>query len=89
MSNSFDINDYLVRRDTKISEVIKILQEKPIKIIIVVSDKNILLGSITDGDIRRGLLNGFNLESNCASIMNDMPNYALKEDQSKINNIIN
>ena len=88
MSNSFDINDYLVRRDTKISEVIKILQEKPIKIIIVVSDKNILLGSITDGDIRRGLLNGFNLESNCASIMNDMPNYALKEDQSKINNII-
>ena len=88
MSNSFDINDYLVKRDTKISKVIKLLQEKPIKIIIVVSDKNILLGSITDGDIRRGLLNGFNLESNCASIMNDMPNYALKEDQSKINNII-
>jgi len=88
MSNSFDINDHLVKRDTKISEVIRILTEKSIKIIIVVSDKNLLLGSITDGDIRRGLLNGFNLESNCASIMNDMPNFALKDDQGKINNIL-
>ena len=88
MSDNFDIKQYLVKKDTKLSEVIKILQEKPIKIIIVVSDKNELLGSITDGDIRRGLLNGFNLESNCFSIMNDKPSYALKDDQAMIDNII-
>ena len=46
MSNNFSIEGYLVQRDTKISEVIKMLQEKPIKMIVVVSDKNILLGSI-------------------------------------------
>ena len=56
MSDNFDIKQYLVKKDTKLSEVIKMLQEKPIKIIIVVSDKNELLGSITDGDIRRHIL---------------------------------
>ena len=88
MNNNFNIEGYLVQRDTKISEVIKMLQEKPIKMIVVVSDKNILLGSITDGDIRRGLLNGFNLEDKCYSIMNDSPSYALEDEKIKIDSII-
>ena len=34
------------------------------QILIVCSEKGILRGTITDGDIRRGLINGFKLNSN-------------------------
>jgi len=83
MSSKFDINNHLVTKETKISEVIKVLQENDTKITIVISEDRKLLGSITDGDIRRGLLEGFNIDDNCELIMNNEPSHALKDDQNK------
>ena len=58
------------------------------KITIVISEDRKLLGSITDGDIRRGLLDGFNIDDNCELIMNNEPSHALKDDQITINRIL-
>ena len=81
-------SSYLHSTQSTLLEVMQAINKQAIQIALITDKDNKLVGTVTDGDIRRGLLNGFNLESNCASIMNNMPNYALKDDQSKINDII-
>ena len=46
---------YIVNTNTSISRAIKLLQDNEIKILSVTDKKRVLLGTITDGDIRRGL----------------------------------
>ncbi|MFT6778860.1 MAG: dTDP-glucose pyrophosphorylase, partial [Paraglaciecola sp.] len=53
----------LLPENTLIEDAIRVLNESSLQIVLVVSNENILLGTITDGDIRRGLLKGFNLNS--------------------------
>ncbi len=83
------ISNYLVDKKTKISSVIELLQNNPIKLIIVVSKKNQLEGSITDGDIRRGLLNGIDMKFNCENIMNDKPRSVINNDFKRIDKLFN
>jgi dTDP-glucose pyrophosphorylase len=45
----------------------------------VVDEKNKLLGTLTDGDIRRGLLNGSNLETGVIEIMNNTPKFIRRD----------
>jgi dTDP-glucose pyrophosphorylase len=47
-----------------------------------IDDKEVLLGVITDGDIRRGLIKGFTLDDNIANIMNKNFKYILENDIS-------
>ena len=84
-----NIRKYLVKKNTKISTVIKMLQDNPIKLIVVVTDNDELIGSITDGDLRRGMLDGYNLKDICSFIMNMTPSYAHANDKDKINDILN
>ncbi len=56
-----------------ISDAIVSLEKTGMQICIVVSDKNELLGTITDGDIRRGLLEGYTVESKAKEIMSSRP----------------
>ena len=57
------------------------------QILIVCSEKGILRGTITDGDIRRGLINGFKLNSNIEKIYNHEPFFLKKIQMQK--NFIN
>lgn len=52
-----------------IQDAIASLNETALQIIIVVSNDNTLLGTVTDGDIRRGLLKGFDLSTTIDQIM--------------------
>jgi CBS domain-containing protein len=54
-------------------DAIRNLDESALQIILVVTEEDVLLGTLTDGDIRRGLLRG--LDMNCAidSIMTREP----------------
>ena len=61
--------------NSKIEEAIKNLDESKQKIVLICDDKNNFLGTITDGDIRRGLLKGKNLESTISEIYNKTPYY--------------
>ena len=51
-------------------------------ILFVINDKNKLIGSITDGDIRRGLLKGVSLDDKVTEIINSNPKYIRKEKYS-------
>jgi dTDP-glucose pyrophosphorylase len=56
-----------------IEEVITNLTKVSIKIVLVVNDAGELQGTISDGDIRRGLLRGLNLKSPIESIIHHNP----------------
>ncbi|HAT39098.1 nucleotidyltransferase family protein [Polynucleobacter necessarius] len=52
-----------------IAEAIRNLNEVSIKIVLVVNETGVLEGTISDGDIRRGLLKGLDLESSISTIV--------------------
>ena len=73
--------------NSKIEEAIKNLDESKQKIVLICDDKNNFLGTITDGDIRRGLLKGKNLESTISEIYNKTPYYLVDFTVGDLENI--
>lgn len=59
----------LVKQTASVEDVIRNLDRSAMQIALVVADDNVLLGTITDGDVRRGLLRGLDLQSNVGEIM--------------------
>jgi dTDP-glucose pyrophosphorylase/predicted transcriptional regulator len=66
--------------DNTIVEVIDIINRGNIQFSIVLNENNQLLGSVTDGDIRRGILNNTDLNSPVSNIMNTSPYVCTEED---------
>lgn len=52
---------------------LEIIDSEALRVALVVSDDNSLLGVVTDGDIRRGLLAGKGLDSPVSEVMNSNP----------------
>ena len=50
----------IIKSDSTIKDAINNLNKVQLKIVNVVDNKNKFIGTITDGDIRRGLLNDYN-----------------------------
>lgn len=76
MSNNYcaHINETLWKRamlpaSANIKEAISNLDEVAIKIILVTDQSGVLEGTISDGDIRRGLLRGLDLSSSISSLI--------------------
>jgi dTDP-glucose pyrophosphorylase len=59
----------LLNIDSTLRQAIACLEESACQIILVVSTDNTLLGTLTDGDIRRGLLRGLDLDSPMESVI--------------------
>ena len=55
--------------DSNIEQVINVLNEAALKIVLVTDTNGVLVGTISDGDIRRGLLKGLNLTSPIESVI--------------------
>jgi len=68
-----DWKNVLVSPDTSIRETIRIIDEGALKIALVVDAEKKLLGTVSDGDIRRGILKGFSLEDPVDALMNRYP----------------
>ncbi|MEM6160909.1 nucleotidyltransferase family protein [Erwinia sp. P6884] len=56
-----------------IRQALKIIDEQASRIVLIVDDASRLLGTVTDGDIRRGLLNNISMDASVDSIMNKNP----------------
>ena len=82
------IKNNLLLKDSLITDAIKHLEKCDIKIIVIVDSDKKILGTITDGDIRRALLKEISLDSKCALIMNSNPHYSKINEIDKINRII-
>ena len=68
--------------NSTIKDALKIISDGKIQIALVVDKSNRLLGTLTDGDIRRGLLKGLALENSIKSIFFKKPLF-LKKNQTK------
>ena len=71
-------NSILVSPNTKIKDVLEKINQAPHNhlppgIALIVNDSNSLLGIVTDGDIRRALLDNHNLDELVDVIMNKSP----------------
>ncbi|WP_288349398.1 nucleotidyltransferase family protein [uncultured Thalassospira sp.] len=70
---------------TSIKEAIATIDASPAKVALVVDHNGRLAGTVTDGDVRRGLLSGKSMASFAADIMNRNPRVSLKgEEQDAI-----
>ena len=78
----------ILSTSSKMSDAIRVLQECEQKLVIVIDNER-LVGTITDGDIRRGLLNNLNLDSHCSKIMNKDPKYALENEYALMKDLLN
>lgn len=63
----------LVSPTTPILQAIKIIDAGSLQIALVVDEQNRLQGTVTDGDIRRGILKGITLEKFVSMVMNPNP----------------
>ena len=62
-----------VSSSSSILEVARILQETSTRIVLVVDSHERLLGIVTDGDIRRGILAGVSSDESCEQVLNVSP----------------
>jgi CBS domain-containing protein len=75
----------IVSPEKSIIEALRILDAGAKQIVLVARQDGILLGTVTDGDVRRGILRGLSLESPVELIMNPRPFVAkLGESQETI-----
>ena len=68
-----DWKNVLVSPDTPIRETIRIMDQGALKIALVVDGERRLLGTVSDGDVRRGILKGCALEDSVQKIVNSTP----------------
>lgn len=72
--------EVLVSTQTTLREAAQILDVNALQIILVVDEQRRLLGTVTDGDIRRGILKSIALTEPVQSVMNPNPIVARAED---------
>ena len=64
------ISDVSIRSGVSVLEALRVIDRGSAQIVLVLDEKRRLLGTITDGDIRRGLLRGETLEAPAERMMN-------------------
>jgi dTDP-glucose pyrophosphorylase len=65
--------DALITPGTSLIDVMRMLDKVALQIAIVVGEDGCLMGTVTDGDLRRGLLSGRDLNSTVDLVMNAKP----------------
>ncbi len=81
MSKSW--RNVLMQPHQSIREALFLLNKEALRVVLVVDDTEHLLGVVSDGDVRRGLLRNLPLEAPVSEIMNNSPIIATKEASKK------
>ena len=79
-----EFQETLVRPTDTIVHVIETIERSDSKVALVVDDDRRLLGTVTDGDVRRGLLRGVQITDPVTNIMNSKPRVASTEDDPAV-----
>ena len=72
--------------NSNIKQAIKILNKYGTKTIIVVNYNKKFVGTLSDGDIRKSIIKGFNLESSINNIYNKKPIFLYENEIDKKKN---
>lgn len=68
-----EVSQHLIPKTATIRDAIKQISESSFQVVIVVDHKGKVIGTVTDGDIRRGLLRGLGLGDLVVDLMNRNP----------------
>lgn len=68
-----DWQDVVLTPQSDIRDAMRTLDETALRIAIVCDENNKLLGTVTDGDIRRGLLKNSDMQDSVSAVMNQSP----------------
>lgn len=69
----YKIDEIKINQNASIKEALEVIDKGAIKVAVVLSDDGLLLGMLSDGDIRRALLKGMSLGDSIAGIINKHP----------------
>lgn len=71
---------FMLSEASSILDAIELINSSTYLIAVVVNEKKQLVGTITDGDIRRGLIGGKSINDSCKEIMNREPFASIEAD---------
>lgn len=69
----YKIDEIKISQNASIKEALSIIDKGAMKVAVVLSASNELIGVLSDGDIRRALLKGMSLDDSVSSIINKTP----------------
>ena len=69
----YKIDEIKINQNASIKQALKVIDKGAIKVAVVLSDDGLLLGMLSDGDIRRALLKGMSLDDSITGIINRDP----------------
>jgi len=75
-----DWKQVLLSRSTPILEALKVIDKSSLQIALIVDGEHRLLGTVTDGDVRRGIMKGISLDRPVSDVMNPSPTVARLND---------
>jgi len=78
-----NLTDLTVRPDASLLDTIAAISKGTKQIALVIDDSGVLLGTVTDGDIRRGLLRGLDMKALVTEVMNPNPTTASLGDDAQ------
>jgi dTDP-glucose pyrophosphorylase len=78
----------LIAEDRSIREAIEQLNENGLQILLVVDSQRVLMGTVTDGDIRRSILNSITLDKPITRIMNKNPKFIYEGETEKARSLM-
>ena len=70
---SHNWKNILINPEQSLYDALQIIDQESLRIALVVNDKHELLGVVTDGDIRRGLIKKIDLQAPVKQVMNTTP----------------
>lgn len=80
----FDWQDISIDEDATIRDALTVLDQQAMQIVLVISKDRHLLGTVTDGDIRRGLLKGESLDSSIQLVSNSKPSVGYQSETAMV-----
>ncbi|WP_418640913.1 nucleotidyltransferase family protein [Sulfurimonas sp. ST-27] len=76
--------EILLHKNSTIQEALKVIDKGAMRIAIVLGENEKVVGTLTDGDIRRGLLNGLSLDSSIENLYFKEPTLANINDSKEL-----
>ncbi len=83
------MKNLLIYKDASIKKALELIKKSGVKGLVVINKNNQLIGSISDGDIRKAILKGTKLKNKILNIFNKKPHYLInkKYNQKKLNDL--
>lgn len=74
------VNKFKVNENNSLIDVLRTMDSNKVKYVVVTDDQDTVVGTLTDGDIRRGLINGLNINDKITDIVNRSFSYVRDDD---------